>query len=518
MNVFNLVGLVLILVGLIIAIALLIAVGRFIFYLLPHLKKSWLSKQLFVRKWLFYQFFGLGLLGVIVIALHIPLPIMMGLEDSIMDEMMDFYRNKIPPVEKKIPHLVLLDIDTDTHTNWGDINSIYTPLDKLTNLIDVAVRAKARLIIVDIDLAHSTEKPLLHAKEFEGYLRKHAEKCKENPSVCSPLLLARTLSDEAVNPDFLPEPHIGIFENVVTQSYPYVQWGSAEWSRSVSDNMTRRWRLWEPICTKEQPKMLPSIEVLVMGMVRGCTEDIQNVLRQLQPKNCNQGFPSVKSVIFCGLRISTNIESVQQRIMYRMPYSVTPKKDDEKKDDEKKKVLTILSAQPYAEPLSQYNLEAFPKNSIVVIGASFGRDKDKDIHSTPIGDMPGALVLSNAIYSLLQDLTIKPMSFWWLFIAFFIIITLFSSLPEQKEEWQKNVLRWSGIFLIILILGGLFFYSVILFKDGTWLSIAVPIAIIEICRNIYKMPRLRRFANQFIGVPTSLASVAIDTPDNINQR
>ena len=459
-------------------------------------KKFWLLRPLFYRKLLVNQFIGLSLLGIILIGLRIPIPSLMELEDRVIDGMMLLYEKNIPSIEAgKIPPFVLLDIDNQTHFSWE--KPPYTPRDKLKNLIDTAVQAKARLIIVDIDISRTIiiDHPLPDELVLAEYLKNYATQCKQNQSVCSPIILVRTFSSLDSNSNLLT-PRVGFFEEVVTQSFPYVQWGSAEFY------LKKRWRLWEPTCTKEQqPEVIPSIALLAMGMIRGCTEEIQNTLHSLQPKNCDE-FSPPESITFCGLATSTNINRVEQPIMYRLPYREAPEnKAMTVHDNQGNTVLTILSAQPYAEesPPPQDSLEAFPDDSVVVIGGSYGSTGFNDMHNTPIGEMPGALVIINAIYSLLQDLTIKPVSNWWLVIAFVIIITLFSLIPDQPINGRDKMVRLSLIILISFIIFGLFVYSFILFEDGTWFNIAVPFALIEICRRIFQLKLLNSLTNKVIG-------------------
>ncbi|EDN68331.1 membrane protein [Beggiatoa sp. PS] len=96
--------------------------------------------------------------------------------------------------------------------------------------------------------------------------------------------------------------------------------------------------------------------------------------------------------------------------------------------------------------------------------------------------MPGALVIINAIHSLLQDLSIKPVSFWWLVLALIILLSLLSLF-----SFTSKLLYEFLIFIPIILLS---YYSAILFKDGTWLSItiiALPIIIIVSNNSIYKI-------------------------------
>ncbi len=464
-------------------VAILAIVVYFLFYRSPF-KEFWQTKY-FTRRLLINQFIGLSFLGLIII-LTPHIASLMELEDASIDFFMELYSGNIPHRKENTPPFVLLDIDDKTYKKWGE--PLYTPREKLRNLIDAAVQGKARFIIVDIDVSHSTPYDL----ELKEYLTNHVAICRENQLACPPIILVRAFSELAS--DSVPaKPRIGFFEDVVAQSYPDLQWGSAQFY-FTSTYMMRRWRLWEPTCQNEQPGLTYSIELLVMGMIRECTKDIQNALRPYQPQNCdnNEVFPPA-SVSFCGLSMSTNPQSVRQRVMFRIPWSnneIPPKYPHVVSDNNGVPILTMLSAQLFAESPPQASLDKL-NDSIVVIGGSYGYAvRMNDVYSTPIGEMPGALILINAIYTLLQDITIKPVSIWILLaiaIVFITITTVFSYFSFGL--WWK-ILGWINIFIII---GGLFYVSVILFENGIWLNIVIPLLIIVIYWRISQKTWLKKF-------------------------
>jgi CHASE2 domain-containing sensor protein len=445
-------------------------------------KKFWQTKS-FARRLLINQFIGLNFLSLIII-LTPHIPSLIELEDVSIDFMMELYSG-IPPREEKISPFVLLDIDDETHQNWGQ--PLYTPRYKLKNLIDAAVQAEARLIVVDIDVSQSIGESTPDDLKLKEYLTNHVAICRENQLACPPIILVRAFSEFAydfVKPfsdlayDSVPaKPRIGFLEDVVAQSYPYLQWGSAQFF--ISNDMMRRWRLWEPTCQNEQPGVTPSIELLVMGMIRGCTEDIQKALRPFHPKNCETNEIVAPAFIsFCGLTISTNHRSIQQRIMFRIPWL----NDEIPPNNNNVPILTILSAQPYAESPLQASLKEL-NGGIVVIGGSYGRRGENDVHSTPIGDMPGALVIINAIHTLLQDMTIKPVSMWILFAIAIVFITVTTVFSYFSFGFLWKML---GVTIVFFILVMLLYVSVVIFEEGTWLNIVIPLLIVEIYLWIFK--------------------------------
>jgi CHASE2 domain-containing sensor protein len=467
--------------------------------------KSWLSIPSFIRKLISYQIIGLGSLVIILIALSLPSQSLLQMEEITIDAFMDLHKNNIPPKQENDPAFVLLDIDNQTQISWGEL--LYTPRNRLRNLIDAAVQAQARVIIVDINVSgYNTP----HDQELSGYLKEYITNCskdsKENQSACPPIILVRGFKADS-SPAI---PQTGFLDEVVTtQSAPYVQWGSAESYSFESKEIARRWFLWQPTCTKDQPGVLPSIELLVTSMIRECREEVQNVLSQFKPKNCNNGngfaaLPTSK-INFCGLEMSTNIYSAQQRIMYRIPWY-----DDTNKpkpyivlDNNNVPILTVFSAESYAksplEEATKANLKTLT-NSIVVIGSSSkGMDKI-DRFWTPIHEqMPGALVIINGIYALSQGLIIKPVSYWIWFLIVAVFIVIVTAFSYFHGRWR--FLGWGGIIIIIVVL---FFYSIELFEFGTWLNLAIPLTIIEFYRRFYQMEWLEKIANWLFGIQVEL--------------
>lgn len=493
---------------------LIIIVGVLFFRGSQRFKALWLSSPLFIRRFISHLSVGLSLLLITFFSLSIPTAGMLEQEEFSMDLMMGLYKNVIPPAKEKEPPFVLLDIDDETLLSWSKPNEplSYIPLVWLKNLIDTAVQAKARLIIVDVDLNESL-KP--HKQELWKYLKDHVTKCrKENQLTCSPIILARAVDSSK----YPVRPLTGFFEDVV--SAPYVQWGSTEFYSFEAPDLARRWKLWEPTCTrgKGQPGMLPSIELLAMGIIRDCSKNIQDTLSQFQPQNCNDNDNNDNEVILptsvtlCGLEMSSNPYSVQQRIMYRIPWLDTEKTLGKETNISGKlvekfavyydganevPVLKVFSAQSYAEKLKLPEdlkaIKAILADKIVVIGASYHSMNKPDFFSTPIGEMPGALVIINATYALLQGLIIKPVSLWSIVVVLIIIFSLLSSVPER---WMH--LGQAGIIIIIIVLLGC---SIILLESAIWLNIAVPVAIIETFRIIYQMKWLKRIAHWLFALP-----------------
>jgi CHASE2 domain-containing sensor protein len=443
---------------------------------IPYIKKKWdvLPNKRLIRKFILNTIFGLSI--VLLLIFFKDLPWLMDEEDASMDLIMQFNQKIIPSIEKKnIPAFVFLDIDDNTYHAWGE--PLFTPRDRLKNLIDAAVKSKARLILVDVDLSQATpvEKSQLHPndQELKTYLSEYVTKCKTSQSDCPTIIFIRNFS---VKSSTIPVIRADFLEEVINEkSAPYLQWASAHFYQS-EDKVIRRWSLWETACNNvQQPVVIPAIELLAMGVIKNCTTEIEQVLQTFQPNNCSEQNTSKKpsDIQFCGMNISTNIRGVNQRIMYSMPWLV----EDEAPslpyilyDEKDKPIVTIFSAQAYAESKSQASLEAL-KDNIVIIGGSY-RDGG-DIHLTPLDTMPGSLIIINAIHTLLEYNSIQSLSIIYQLI-FMILCIFIISYIRIKLNYIWNLVIVSIIIMVVIPL------SIILFSHGIWLNLALPLVAVQL--------------------------------------
>ncbi|WP_069469815.1 CHASE2 domain-containing protein [Candidatus Marithrix sp. Canyon 246] len=159
--------------------------------------------------------------------------------------------------------------------------------------------------------------------------------------------------------------------------------------------------------------------------------------------------------------------------MYSMPWLV----EDEAPslpyivyDEKDKPIVTIFSAQAYAESKPQASLEPLTDN-IVIIGGSY-RDGN-DIHLTPLNKMPGSLIIINAIHTLLEYNSIQSLSIVYQLI--FIILCIFIiTYSRVKLNYIWNLVIVSIIIMVVIPL------SIILFSHGIWLNLALPLVAVQL--------------------------------------
>jgi len=464
-------------------------------FLRGKIKELWSEIPDLYRKIAYNLVIGLGFI-YLVMNFSYSIQKLGEVEESVIDFMMSdvmmpFYWEKIPSIqEKNIPPFVFLNIDDDTMKKWKWPNIV--PRDKLKNLIVTARDNNARLILVDIDVSAPTQGALLGESDtqLKGYLSDYITKCKakeNNNLACPPIIFGRALNNRIPPSDIFLTPKKSFLDELITESTPtestpnLFQWGSIDFFLSSVTHQVRHWRLWEYTCSKDKAGVIPSVELLAMGFIKEkCTiKGIQEELsRSLQLANCNEKEQSLpKNVTLCNSTISTNRESIEHRIMYRIPWS----SPFLVQDDADNMVLTTLPAHQYAKEKleSSLDLSAFD-DSIVVIGATH-RDA-KDNYSTPIGKMPGSLLFVNAIHTLLQYGTIKLVPIWISFIMAGLLIIV-TTISFHSNTYIMNLV------LPFAIIGLLMVVSFFLLQYGMWLNVALPLIIIELYNFLRKLPK-----------------------------
>ncbi len=387
-----------------------------------------------------------------------------------------------------IPPFVLLDIDDKTHQAWN--TPMFTPRDRLHHLIKAAVDAEARLVIVDVDLSRETPmdglekytKGLKHHpydQALSDYLENYKAACANKPS-CTPIILARTFQSSTT---FLHDtrPKItrpSFLDEAAEKSAPYVQWASTLFFRDAYELMIRHWWLWQSACTAQKPTVIPSIELLAAALIRNGlsqTDNFEKALRPFQPQDCltkpTTHLPP-ENIQIGKLTVSTGQHGIKQRIMFSIPWLVEnkpPRLPYFVKDKADKPIVTIFPAQPYAELPPTASVEVL-KNRIVVIGGSYS--EGRDTHLTPLDEMPGALIIINAIQTLLEYGEIKPLSAGIKFLTYLGLIMLMSLVLARFGYGLGSIIL--GLFVLLVLMP----ISILLFNYGIWLDFMLPLSVV----------------------------------------
>jgi CHASE2 domain-containing sensor protein len=437
-------------------------------------------KPNYIRRFMINMGVGLGIF--LLVFLFQNTAFLQGIENEGIDTLMQI-RQKIIPANPAIPPFVLLDIDDNTHQAWNA--PMFTPRNRLHQLIKTAVDAGARLVIVDVDLSRETPMDGLeqctqnlahhpYDQALSDYLGGYKAACSDK-AICPPIILARTFQSNVVSPH---NTRPSFLDEAANQSTPYVQWASALFFRDPHEHKIRHWWLWQSACSAKQPTVMPSIELLAASLIRnGMSQSagLEQELQPFQPQDCF-GTPTTQlppeNIQIGELTVSTGQHGIKQRVMFSMPWLVEnkpPRLPYYIKNQAGQPIITILPAQPYAEVPLTVSLAPL-KNSIVVIGGSYS--EGRDTHLTPLGEMPGALIIINAIHTLLQYGEIQPLDNWIKVLTYLGFLLLMSYVLARFGYGLGSIIL--GVFVLVILIPG----SILLFSYGIWLDFMLPLSVI----------------------------------------
>lgn len=298
--------------------------------------------------------------------------------------------------------ILFVDIDQETYLQWG--TPYFTPLDSLSNIISFAANKGAKVIFIDIDL-DSRKKSFLG--EQVEILLKMLGKLPDGDGYTHILFstvpnksdgqIRETIADSLIN-------NKKNFHKVV----PLV-------SKSGSDMIIRYMRYYQiALNESEQTELYWTPILLAAAIKRGVKKEYLDSLKeQILPNIINAGdegkkyrikWPNGDEIIMSNSDIFTN------RIKFRYRF-------DENNEHNANLGLTerITFNRIYTNPDLFYN-------KIVIIGVS-SPDLGSDIHSTPIGDLPGMYIIGNSMNVLLNNVQITPLNdSVGYFLEFFIIL------------------------------------------------------------------------------------------------
>jgi CHASE2 domain-containing sensor protein len=460
----------------------LVPLIRLVDTLCPRCRPWWDKQSRFVQQLIINLTIGLPI-AMIVMLLHNSRWVT-EFEDMNVDWLMSFYRGSAPNLEKSTYPYVFINIDEETHQAWGE--PLLTPRDKLQQLLHFAVKGQAAVIVVDIDLSYPRDAKqqkldaLTEADlKLRGYLENYEEKyCKAS---CPHIILVRSFRKQLMNDNgvYYPEQRSTFLDKIVKNS-PHLHWASVHFDRE-QDRVLRRWQLWQGACTQETPAkvVVPSIPLLTLALLSDPKNGVSKLNKQLQnflPSDCSQSqqrswseFNQAQNIKISDWEFHPQPSRLNRRIFYTIPWQLN---EGEKRPqvDSRRFLFDQLSAKNVLKNLDADSSPLLQK-SITIIGGSYL--ESRDFYATPIGWMPGALVLVNAIHSILQYGELNAPPFWILLFIIAIVIMLMSLLLTHFDSFWGMTFSGLGIILIILPISFLFF------EYGVWLNFAIPLLIIQ---------------------------------------
>lgn len=375
-------------------------------------------------------------------------------ENWAMDSMMFINQNtvRMTMVTSKLKPLefTFLDIDEDTYRTWDE--PFHIPRDKLERLISYAAKGAAQAIVLDVELAKTS-----------GNDTALLELLKEYDDRYPPLFLLRGFYPESkftdqkdyyFRPSFLDDHELG----------KNIHWVQPLFKVSTYDQVIRYWHLIALGCLDGQPAIAPAFQLLV-DVYLSAPGEFKQVIAQLEkqlPDSCDAAKATEQQLngelYYADKRIKLDINEHQrigERIIYTLPWQKTTTDELWQRPAYK---ITEATRNPSSDLV---------KDRIAVIGASYS--DSRDLYQTPIGEMPGAMIILNAIKSLHLYGQIAPphaVIKWVLEIGLIILM----SWAFARYNSMKGTLVTGTVIIIILLPVSFYF-----FKYGLWIDFAVPL-------------------------------------------
>jgi CHASE2 domain-containing sensor protein len=218
--------------------------------------------------------------------------------------------------------------------------------------------------------------------------------------------------------------------------------------------------------------LIPSVQLVALAAIAGQQGkiDLDDKLVANRPKNCWDDVIAPVLLTLGAQKFHLDRDAFSQRILYSFPWRL---RDDEIRPEVKfggsvTKLLNIVPAYTVTEGDREVSA---PKGHIAVIGSSFR--ESRDIFETPLGAMPGGLILINAIHSLMQhgQLTAPPL--WLQLLSGALLMVIVSAIFMRFSSMWGSILAMVAIVVMLVPLS-MYFY-----RYGIWLDFALPVIAVK---------------------------------------
>jgi CHASE2 domain-containing sensor protein len=385
--------------------------------------------------------------------------------DRVMDWMVGIHAGT-EPEGYTAPPLVFVDLDEPLYRAWGE--PVRVPLGAIAGLLEATAASAPAAVILDVDLRGE-------APSDASALERVLEDLGGGPT---PILLARGFRAPLV-----PHPR-GYLEEVpsfldpIVARAPSLRWASTVFVRD-RDWVVRRYRSFEATCTKGRANVLPAVHVLAVARVSAGAKGVARLDDALatQRPQCDGSDvepPEDTRASFGDIEVVFSSGPVASRILYgtRAPAPRAPFASARVAFRGREvPIFTRVPASLLLEPDKPVDPQLLA-GRIAVIGASYGASRD--IHRTPVGDMPGAAILMNSTYSLLQFGALRTPS------GGLVVATQVTILAMLSLVFARLPLYWSltvGPAVIAVVLVP---FSLWLFRHGLWLDFAIPLLMLQV--------------------------------------
>jgi hypothetical protein len=450
--------------------------------------------------------FLLGTLVVLVLALYPGAKLIDLGKDDAMDRILSL-RYKLGLVHSIDAPMALIDIDEDTYKSLRE--PLVLPRDCVAQLLEGVLAAQPRLVVLDVDLAPRGKGEKVNGgintdcepkksdhqassdtnSPIEEALKKHLGGCGKD---CIPIVLVASLRcPPAASSDQCEARSLAGLDGLVDH-YPNLYLATPAFYKDA-DGTVRSWPLWQIVTRGSALEAMPSVSLLAAALLRnGDDRELKAFLgeqcRQEAAKRhlaCSNGEESAESQVRAmmweadgpsdcplreaswnadGCRKCIRFDERHQRIIYALQRIRDPLLDSDpdsekawfipggmrSKDGTETILLVHIPAKGF---MNKGRDDAVLKDPlcaldgrVVFIGGSY--EDARDIHETPLGRMPGVLIMVNSLTSLLEQGDLSPIAA--LQIPFLVLLVLGASLAFAYI--RSTLLAALTVVIVVLLI------------------------------------------------------------------
>ncbi|MDP2430912.1 MAG: CHASE2 domain-containing protein [Pseudomonadota bacterium] len=455
------------------------------------------------------------------------------IQTSMLDSSMRFVAN-LPLYPDRHRNLLFIDVDEATFRNsvWGGGEPRQIPLNSINKLLDYIVEQQVRYVVVDFLIDGKTD------ADQENF-KAHLEQILNNKKYSETHFIFARSSNVSLTQGLAQKLRSSVLDDIIARYPNRVHAAAPLFLKSRHDNVLRHWLLWDTVCESnlEGPPgsghwvVLPSVQALIKAMEESgptrlfpplqlgsshsgtelpCAVDGANTQAISQAIGSQIAEFEVgkwvqKSFGTCYEQGSFTSESCEEeRPPTRKPIGSEKIKVDQNlgnrllytisdRNDTSSDKLTIpipyfirQSALDVLEGAPTFEFVNGGPPLVAFIGASY--IDSRDIHNTPLGYMPGTLVLVNATDSMLQHGVMQPpgkiVKILTALLCLIAISYLFAILSNDLAVMGSMMLVMLALFPISLIL---------LQSQGVHLDLAAPLVAVYLNRELERQKeRLNR--------------------------
>ncbi|MCH8544437.1 MAG: CHASE2 domain-containing protein [Alcanivorax sp.] len=417
---------------------------------------------------------------LVLVTLHVfqSHPLLMRQQSAGLDWLMRMTANT-GTAEHATPYL-FIDLDTPSWQTLGE--PLSAPADTLALVLGRLIDTQARQVVVDFDFSRRSLRDLapLAAMLARWQATEHAP----------PLTLMRTLSPPRA-PDHYGVPRDTVLDDLLQDLPEHGSSSPAVWAAPFfsldADHRVRRWRLVEIVCQGEHTALLPSVQLVSLARRHGQLAALDTQLAAWPGASCDDSRqPALPTLTLGGQTLQLADGMLAERILYTLPAQPDDGWFRHAHLGQQTPFLIRVPVQSLlggllgdTAPLGDHLTQA----RTVVIGAS--HVESGDLHVTPLGEMPGPLILINAMHSLERFGQISPPAWWRTVLVTTLLVLVMSACLVYLPPLAANVLPVVVVAVLIVPL------SMLWFRSGVWLDFALPLFAVAVFRWLHRFRRLR---------------------------